>query len=73
MFHLFRMECSDMTGIPQCSLVLTASISPRCTDESICWNICDDDATLGLQGSLSRILTGLPGYCMVHLFDRGFL
>ena len=73
MFYLFRMECSDMTARPQFSLVLTASISPTCTDESICWNICDDDATLGLQGSLSRVLCGLPGYVMVHLFDRGFL
>ena len=71
--YLSRMECSDMTGIPQFSLVLTASISPTCTDESICWNICDDDATLGLQGSLSRVLCGLPGYTMVHIFDRGFL
>ena len=70
---MFRMECSDMTGIPQFSLVLTCSCSPKCTDESICWCMCDDDAALGLQGSLSRILKGLPGYVVVHLFDRGFL
>ena len=47
------MECSDMGGIPQFSLVLSASISPTCTNKSICWKIIDDDATLGLQGSLS--------------------
>ena len=68
-----RMECSDMTGIPQWSAVLTASISPTCTDESIMYNLCDDDATLGLQGSLSRVICGLPGYTIIHLFDRGFL
>lgn len=67
-----RMECSDMTGMPQFSLCLTPSITPACGDESVCWNMCDDDATLGLQGSLTWVLCGLPGYEMVHLFDRGF-
>ena len=33
MFLLLRMECCDMTGIPQFSLVLTASISVTCTKE----------------------------------------
>ena len=47
---------------PQFSLVLSASISPTCTNKSICWKIIDDDATLGLQGSLSRVICGLPDY-----------
>ena len=70
---LLRMECSDMTGMPQFSLCLTPSITPACGDEAVMWNMCDDDATLGLQGSLTWVLCGLPGYEMVHLFDRGFL
>ena len=62
-----------MTGRPAFHLIPSASISPTCTDESVCWHMADVDGRLGLLGSIRRVLRGLPGYRIVHLFDKGFL
>ena len=50
--------------IYQFSLIITASISPSCTDESVMWNMSDLDGRLGL----TTVLRGMLGYCVVHLF-----
>ena len=66
------MECASMSGMPVFSLVLTASISPTNTDESVMANMCLTDHALGLQGNVLRLIRGLPGYRLVHFFDNGF-
>ena len=69
---LSRMEASDLEGRPVFTLNMSASISPRATDESMCFFNLDIEARAGLRGGLTDMLVGLPGYTMVHLFDNGF-
>ena len=69
---LSRWEMSDLEGRPVFTLPLSASTSPRATDESMGYFILDLEAVAQLQGGLTEILVGLPGYRVVHFFDNGF-
>ena len=69
---LSRLEASDLEGRPVFTLPLSASISPRATDESMTYFTLELEAVAGLRGGLTQILVGLPGFRMVHLFDNGF-
>ena len=71
--YVNRIEAVDITGRPIFSLLLSASISPRATDEGIAAFFAELEALAPQNGSLAAILRGLPGYRMVHLFDKGFL
>ena len=67
-----HMEGCDMEGRPVFTFNLSSSISPRSTDEAICFYTIDLEARAGLAGGFTSILVGRPEYCMVHLFDNGF-
>ena len=67
-----RLEAVDLEGRPVFTQLLSASISPRATDESMCFFNVDLETQAGLAGGLTDMLKGLPGYCIVHLFDNGF-
>ena len=69
---LNRIEAVDLEGRPVFTLNLSASISPRATDESMSFFNLDTESTMGLQGGFIAMLVGLPGYLMIHLFDNGF-
>ena len=70
--YLFSMEFSDLLGRPVFPLCLSASCTPANSDESTMYHWLDTDNLLGLLGSLTRLLTPLPGYCLVLVLDRGF-
>ena len=71
--HCFlRMEGSDLEGKPVFKLCPSASTSPRATDESISYFTLEMEAVIGQRGGFRDMLVGLPGYCMVHLFDNGY-
>ena len=72
MQSLFSMEFSDLLGRPVFPLCLSASCTPSNTDESTMYHWLETDNLLGLLGSLTRLLTPLPGYCLVLVLDRGF-
>ena len=67
-----RLEACDLEGRPVFTLLLSSSISPRSTDESICFFTLELEQVAGLQGGMNDILVGLPQFTMVHLFDNGF-
>ena len=67
-----RLEGCDMEGKPAFTLNLSASVSPRATDESMSFWTLELEQVAGLRGGLTDILVGLPEFCMVHLFDNGF-
>ena len=67
-----RLEAFDLEGKPIYTLNLSASTSPRATDESISFHFLDVESQAGLQGGLTAMLVGLPGYRVVHFFDNGF-
>ena len=67
-----RIEAVDLEGRPVFAMLLAASTSPRATDEAICYFHLDMEARTGMQGGLTAMLVGLPGYPLVHLFDLGF-
>ena len=67
-----RMEACDLEGRPVFALNLGSSCSPRSTDEAILYYTLDLEGREGLSGGLTDMLVGLPGYCIVHLFDKGF-
>ena len=66
------IEAVDMEGRPVFCLCLSNSISPRCTDESMAYYTLELEDVALLQGGFKAVLVGLPGYCLVHLFDNGF-
>ena len=66
------MEICDLLGRPQFPPCLSAASTPGNSDESTMFHWLESDQLLGLQGSLTRLLTPLPGYCLVLLLDRGF-
>ena len=67
-----RMEVCDLEGRPVATFNLCSSCSPRSTDESIAQFLLNLENTAGLGGGIKAVLIGLPGYCVVHLFDNGF-
>ena len=71
---LSRLEACDMEGRPVFTVNLSASTSPRATDESMCFFNLEMEAMVGLQGGLADKLSGLqlPGFCIVLLMDNGF-
>lgn len=69
---LSRFECCDLEGRPVFVHLLAASSSPRATDEALAYYLLDLEQVTGLQGGFTAMLVGLPGYCMVHLFDNGY-
>lgn len=66
------MEICDLLGRPQFPLCLSAASTPANSDESTMFHWLDTDQLLGLQGSLTLLLTPPPGYVLVLLLDRGF-
>ena len=69
---LSRLEFCDLEGRPVFLVNLSASTSPRATDEAMCYFNLDMEARTGLRGGLTDKLVGLPGYCVVFLMDNGF-
>ena len=69
---LSRWEMVDLEGRPVFTLPLSASTSPRATDESMGYFVLDLEAVAQIQGGLTEILVGLPGYRVVHFFDNWF-
>ena len=69
---LSRMEAADLEGRPVFTLNLSVSSSPRGTDEAMSYYTLQLEAQAGLAGGMTDMLVGLPGYCIVHLFDNGF-
>ena len=69
---LSRLEACDLEGRPVFTINLSASTSPRATDEAMCYFIMDVERTMGMRGGLADKFVGLPGFCLVHLFDNGF-
>ena len=67
-----RLEACDLEGRPIFMLCLAASLSPRATDESLCAHLLEIEAVSGIEGGLSTMLDGAPGFCVVLLFDNGF-
>ena len=66
------MEGCDLEGKPVFTLNLSASTSPRATDEAMAYFILDVEGQAVLVGGFTDMLCGLPGYTMVHLLDNGF-
>ena len=69
---LSRLESVDLEGRPVFTLPLSASTSPRATDESMCFFVLQLETQAGLRGGMTEMLVGRPGYTMVHLLDNGF-
>ena len=69
---LSRLEMCDLEGRPVFTLPVSASTSPRATDESMAFFILDLESVVQQQGGLTAMLVGRPGYRMVHLLDNGF-
>ena len=69
---LSRLEGCDLEGKPVFTLTLSASTSPRATDEAMAYFILDVEGQAVLTGGFTDKLCGLPGYTMVHLLDNGF-
>ena len=67
-----RIEACDLEGRPVFTLNLSASTSPRATDEAMCYFFLEVEQMMGMTGGLIAKFVGLPGYCVVHLFDNGF-
>ena len=67
-----RTEGVDLEGRPVFKLCMSASISPRATDEGVCHYTLETEEVAGLPGGLKEMLVGLPGYTLVHLFDNGY-
>ena len=67
-----RLEASDLEGHPVFTLPLSASISPRATDESTTYHILLAEDVADKRGGLSDVLVPPPGYCVMHLGDNGF-
>ena len=73
LYHISRLECVDMTGRPVFTCPLSASIIPRANDGNIASFFAEMEELAPTNGSLQAILRGLPGYRVIHLFDKGFL
>ena len=68
-----RMEAVDSEGRPVFSLDLCISCSPKGCDESCAAYQLMLDNQAGQNGGFAALLNGggIPGYCLVHDFDRG--
>ena len=69
---LTRLEGCDLEGRPLFSLLLSASISPRGTDESLCAHQLEIEHVTGVTGGLTSMFVGTPRFRMTHLMDKGF-
>ena len=69
---LHRMEAATIGGMPIFSLPVTSSSSPLATDESIMDNILRIEEAAGTAGGLLDLMMSIPGYKIVHVFDKGF-
>ena len=86
------MRCSDATGFPVYSFPVGSALSPRSTDEGLCYWMRQIEALSPHPGIITPTLTDplidslytgifelllrggdLPGFTIVHLFDKGFL
>ena len=86
------MRCSDATGFPVYSFPVGSALSPRSTDEGLCYWMRQIEALSPHPGIITptsadpvidSLYTGifelllrggdLPGFTIVHLFDKGFL
>ena len=52
--------------------LLSVSISPNGTDESVSFFNVNTESGLGLTGGMARVFAGLPGYRVVNIIDKGF-
>ena len=71
--NLLRLDVCDAVGKPVYSLPLTASISPRATDENVSSYFHFVEQLSPNHQSFEKLLRGLPGYRIVHLFDKVIL
>ena len=62
-----------MTGRNVFACPLSASIVPRANDGNIASFFAEMEALAPTNGSFQAILRGLPGYRIIHIFDKGFL
>ena len=68
---LTRLEAIDMTGRPVFFFNLAMSQSPKGCDASIAAFQLELEATAAQAGGFQAVVTGLPGYTMVFLGDKG--
>ena len=75
-----RLEACDAGGIIVYTTLLSVSISPNGTDESVSFHNVNTESGLGINGGMARVFCGLPedaalglpGYRVVNLIDKGF-
>ena len=69
---LSRLEACDSAGMPVFALSPRPSTSPANTDEGIMGFQLHLEEQGGVVGGLITVMSGLPGYYLVHVFDKGF-
>lgn len=75
-----RLEACDAGGIVVYTTLLSVSISPNGTDESVSFHNVNTESQLGINGGMARVFCGLPGdralgipgYRVVNIVDKGF-
>ena len=67
------MEASDADGFPLFTLPLAAALSPKATDEGLAAFFRTVEGCSPNFEAFEALLKGLPGFKMVHLFDKGFM
>ena len=68
---LVKLMGSGLNGTGMYVYCMAASLSPSCTDEGIGRFVLDMEIGQNIVGGFYDALFGMPGYFMVHLFDRG--
>ena len=76
------MECCDATGIVVYSCILSATITPSNTDESVSHYLVSTESRLQLTGGMERVFCGTParpgplgkpGYRVINFVDKGWI
>ena len=68
-----KLELTDLDGDTILFLPLTCSTDPVLGDVNILVCQADLEQAHNINGGITRFLTGLPGYFVVLLLDKGFL
>ena len=69
---LHKLECCDATGVVVFTCMVTASITPACSDESVSYHLVTTESRLRLNGGMERVFIGIPGFRVVNLVDKGW-
>ena len=63
----------DADGFPLFTLPLAAELSPKATDKGLTAFFRIVEGNSPNFEAFEALLKGLPGFKMVHLFDKGFM